>query len=53
MIKSSAARYLPTLKTERPPLIVDDSSDDESEDNEVPNDYKDDNAAEGEINDDG
>lgn len=41
---------LPTRKTERPPLIVDDSSD-ESEDNEVPNDYKDDNVAEGEMKD--
>jgi hypothetical protein len=41
---------LPTQKTERP-LIVDDSSD-ESEDNEVPNDYKDDDVAvEGEMKD--
>ena len=41
---------LPTMKLERPPLLLDDSSDDEG-DIEVPNDYKDENFAEGEMKD--
>jgi hypothetical protein len=42
---------LPTAKIERPPLPLNNSSNDEFSDNEIPNDYKDENIAEGEMKD--